>query len=165
MPERSKKDLFKKFDTMDYFYDREGDPIDREDFKDRAYQRWLYKATRTLQRIPEYEWLFSEKGSGWLTVEQVAEAMQVSKKTVYSWCKDIIGARPAEGKGGYRIPRSGLIIFLADLDEEPPEMTSEAIEAQMDGTAASSDDDEEPPDLPAEEYIANLEDYTDEEED
>jgi hypothetical protein len=56
----------------------------------------------------------------------------VSKKTVYTWAHDIIGARPGEGKAGYRIPRSGLIIFLADLaDEEPPEPTEEQIEEML----------------------------------
>jgi hypothetical protein len=52
--------------------------------------------------------------------------MEVSRKTVYTWAKDIIGARPAEDKGDYRIQHSGLILFLADIaDEEPPELTAE----------------------------------------
>jgi hypothetical protein len=61
--------------------------------------------------------------------------MGVSKKTVYGWCKQIIGARPGEGKTGYRIPRSGLVIFLADTEEEDSEEGEETGPTTREGPA------------------------------
>jgi hypothetical protein len=122
----SKRERLQELDSFEEGIDDEGNIIPIEDLKDQLYAAWLEKATRTLRRIPEYAWLFSPVAPAWWATEQVAEAMVVSKKTVYSWCRDIIGARPGEGKAGYRIPRSGLIIFLADLgDEEPAEVPQE----------------------------------------
>jgi excisionase family DNA binding protein len=97
-------------------WDRERNEL--ENYKDHLFSEWLDSGTRTLGRIPEYRWLFSDMTPDWFTAEQVAERMGVSKKTVYGWCKKIIGARPGEGKTGYRIPRSGLVMFLADTEEE-----------------------------------------------
>lgn len=81
----------------------------------------------------------------------------VPKKTVYGWCRQIIGVRLGEGKAGYRIPRSGLIIFLADLDEAPPDVTPEELEEQRAANRAE-DESNEPPER---EYIASSEDYAD----
>ena len=100
-------------------FDEDADEVlDADDMKDRLFHEWLYKARRTLKRLPEYSWLFSDGTPDWWTVDQVAERLAVSKKTVYGWCAHIIGARAAEGKAGYRIPRSGLTIFLADQEQE-----------------------------------------------
>lgn len=129
----SKKDRLKLFDDYEFLEDEEGNLLDREDYKDRLYRRWLHRASRQLGRIPEYRWLFGEDAPDWWTTDLIAQHMGVSKKTVYTWAKDIIGARPAEGKAGYRIPRSGLLIYLADLEDEellePPEEESEVKEA------------------------------------
>lgn len=155
---RSKRDMLKELDDVAYGQDEDGHLIDIEDFKDLMFDKWINKATRTLRRIPEYRWLFREDAPDWWTVEQVAEHMGVPKKTVYNWCKEIIGVRLGEGKAGYRLPRSGLIIFLADLDEEPPELAPDEIEEMR---TANQQHDEEPPDQKSiasfEEYVGNRE--------
>jgi excisionase family DNA binding protein len=143
MSHQSKRDALRELDEIEGLegLDDEGNILDAEDFKDYLFNAWLEKATRTLRRLPEYRWLFSETTPDWFTTEQVAERMGVSKKTVYGWAKHIIGARPAEGKAGYRMPRSGLVIFLADSQEDEPTVAmAEEFFAKAEDSAAHGDE-------------------------
>lgn len=67
-----------------------------------------------LKARPEFAWVLAP-GDGWFNVSEIARGLGVSRKIVTDWCRD--GAIPGVvyyGEDvGYRVPRSGLIEFLA----------------------------------------------------
>lgn len=74
------------------------------------------EAERILQTTPEYDWL-ARSGQQWYTVAEVATAMAVSKNMVRSWCErgQIAGAVIYGQQIGWRLPRSGLLLFFAEI--------------------------------------------------
>lgn len=63
--------------------------------------------------LPEYLWLIGSTKPFWL-IKDIADALVVSPNTVKKWCADgLIPGAVDFGSGGWRIPRTGLIIFLA----------------------------------------------------
>jgi hypothetical protein len=68
---------------------------------------------RAVAARPEYAWVFA--GDGWFNVAEIARGLGVSRKIVTDWCRDSAfpGALYYGDNVGYRIPRSGLIEFLA----------------------------------------------------
>lgn len=76
----------------------------------------LRTAEQTLRTIPEYRWLVNSEQPFWSS-GNVAEHLAVSPTTVRLWCESggIVGAAFYGGRIGWRMPRSGLIIFLAGL--------------------------------------------------
>lgn len=73
-------------------------------------------AERVLHAIPEYDWL-SRSGQQWYTVSEVAPQMAVSKEMVRAWCErgQIVGAVLYGQQIGWRMPRSGLLLFFAEI--------------------------------------------------
>lgn len=73
-------------------------------------------AETTLSKIPEYNWL-TKSSQQWWTVQQVAVGMGVGESVVRQRCTsgEIQGAYLASQQAGWRIPRSGLLVFLANL--------------------------------------------------
>lgn len=73
-------------------------------------------AEQQLQAIPEYDWI-ARSGQQWFTVSEVATAMAVGKEAVRGWCERglIAGAVMYGQQIGWRMPRSGLLLYLADL--------------------------------------------------
>lgn len=69
---------------------------------------------RRLQAQPEYAWLF-KPSDGWYNVAETARGLGVSRTKVTEWCKEkvIPGVIYYGEDVGYRLPRSGLIEFLA----------------------------------------------------
>jgi len=68
-----------------------------------------------LQAQPEYAWLF-KANDGWYNVTETARGLGVSRTTVTEWCREkvIPGAIYYGEDIGWRIPRSGLIVFLVE---------------------------------------------------
>jgi hypothetical protein len=63
--------------------------------------------------LPEYQWLLGSTKPFWL-VKEVADVLLISTNTVKKWCADgLVPGAVDFGSGGWRIPRTGLIIFLA----------------------------------------------------
>jgi len=62
--------------------------------------------------LPEYQWLLGSAKPFWV-VKEIADTLIVSPNTVKKWCADgLIPGAVDFGSGGWRIPRTGLIIFL-----------------------------------------------------
>lgn len=76
----------------------------------------LREAEQTLGGIPEYAWL-TQSGTQWYTVAEVAEAMNVGKDVVRRWCErgQIANAVMYGQQIGWRMPRSGLLLFFAEI--------------------------------------------------
>lgn len=74
------------------------------------------EAERILQATPEYDWL-ARSGQQWYTVAEVATAVAVSKALVRAWCErgQIAGAVLYGQQIGWRLPRSGLLLFFAEI--------------------------------------------------
>ena len=63
--------------------------------------------------LPEYQWLLDSAKPFWVAKE-IADILVVSPNTVKKWCADgLIPGAVDFGSGGWRIPRTGLVIFLA----------------------------------------------------
>lgn len=76
----------------------------------------LEAAERLLRETPEYAWI-TESGQQWYTVSEVVEATTVAATTVRAWCDrgQIAGAVFYGQQIGWRMPRSGLLLFFASL--------------------------------------------------
>jgi len=73
------------------------------------------ESERLLQARPEYAWLFTTRKE-WYNVAESARGLGVSRTKVTEWCKEkvIPGVIYYGEDVGYRIPRSGLIVFLVE---------------------------------------------------
>ncbi|MBA3822629.1 MAG: hypothetical protein H0X24_01840 [Ktedonobacterales bacterium] len=72
-------------------------------------------AEALLRPIPEYDWLVRSGKQFWKGSE-VAEVFGIDSRKVAEWCADglIVGATEFGEKLGWRIPRSGLLVFFAE---------------------------------------------------
>jgi hypothetical protein len=72
------------------------------------------QAQEILTKIPEYAWL-TASSELWFTTGEVAAALRTSPATVRSWCERgaIAGASDYGGRIGWRMPRSGLLLYFA----------------------------------------------------
>ena len=79
----------------------------------------IAEAQRLLASIPEYHWL-TQSDQAWFTVAEVAPNMAVSKETVRGWCEagQIKHATLYQQQVGWRMPRSGLLLFFAERVRE-----------------------------------------------
>lgn len=75
----------------------------------------LAQAESALRLRPEFTWLTGDLAS-WRNVSDVAAGAGVTRATVNKWCEEglIPGAIYYEGIG-WRIPRSGLIEYFANV--------------------------------------------------
>ena len=76
----------------------------------------VQEAERIVMQILEYRWLRDEKS--WYSVIEVAEKLGIGRESVRKWCEsgDIPGAMNFQPQQvGWRIPRSGLLLFLARI--------------------------------------------------
>lgn len=74
----------------------------------------IEEATRTLESAPpEYRFVLNTYKPFWNSRE-VADALGVSAKQMTSWAQTIPGAYPLPA-AGYNIPRTSLVIFVAEL--------------------------------------------------
>ena len=56
----------------------------------------------------------------WLTVNQIAQRLQVHPETVRRWLRDgRLQGRNLGGKSGYRVREADLEVFLAQEPEDP----------------------------------------------
>jgi hypothetical protein len=80
--------------------------------------RDIQEAERILAQLPEYGWLTSDSKSWW-TVSEVAEHLEIGESAVRGWCEKglIPGAVLHSRQLGWRIPRSGLMLYLADAQK------------------------------------------------
>ncbi len=80
----------------------------------------LQEAERILAQLPEYAWLTGSRKSWW-TVSEVAEQLEIGESAVRSWCERglIPGAVLHTRQLGWRIPKSGLIQYLAEAQQRP----------------------------------------------
>jgi hypothetical protein len=76
----------------------------------------LEEAENLLSRIPEYNWL-TKDGTDWYKAEELATHLGIGEHAVRARCKDgsIHGATFYGEKIGWRIPRSGVILYLASI--------------------------------------------------
>lgn len=76
----------------------------------------LERFEKSLSIRPEYNWL-TQNPSPWRNMSEVATGMGVSRQTIKSWCErgQIPGAIDYGQDIGWRMPRSGLIEFIANL--------------------------------------------------
>jgi hypothetical protein len=76
------------------------------------------QAQAILARIPEYAWLTSGNEQ-WYSPGEVAAAMGINAATVRLWCDrgDVVGAINYGGRMGWKLPRSGLLLYFAALAE------------------------------------------------
>ena len=76
----------------------------------------LRAAEQTLRAIPEYAWL-ADSGQQWYTVAEVAEAVSIGKDVIRRWCeRGLIANAVMYGQQiGWRLPRSGLLLFFAEI--------------------------------------------------
>lgn len=74
----------------------------------------VQEAEEILRGIPEYSWIVESDQSFWRTGD-ILQAMGISAGTIIQWCKDglIDGATNFGGALGWRMPRSGLLLFFA----------------------------------------------------
>lgn len=87
-------------------------------------------AERKLAGIPEYSWLTASRNEWW-TVSEIAEHLRVGNKTVLAWCAGIAGATKLSQQAGWRIPRSGLLVYLARLAEGENMIAFDQMEARL----------------------------------
>ncbi len=74
----------------------------------------IREGEQVLAQFPEYRWLTSS-GLQWWTVSEVADHLGVGKDVVRGWCErqEIPGAVLYGQQIGWRMPRSGLIVYCA----------------------------------------------------
>lgn len=79
----------------------------------------MQAALATLRAIPEYGWLVND-AKPWYTASEVAENAGVSRDAVRSWCEQhrVRGAVLYAAQVGWRLPRSGLALYFADLQRQ-----------------------------------------------
>jgi hypothetical protein len=72
-------------------------------------------AEAILRPIPEYDWLVRSGKQFWKGSE-IAEVFGIDSRKVAEWCAEglIRGATEFGEKLGWRIPRSGLVLFFAE---------------------------------------------------
>ena len=78
----------------------------------------LQAAEQLLAQWPEYACLTDERGAkSWYNVAEIARGAGVSRDTARDWCEKgaIPGAIYYGPDIGWRVPRSGLIEYLAGL--------------------------------------------------
>jgi len=75
----------------------------------------IAEAEAILRPIPEYDWLVRSGKQFWKGSE-VADVFGIDSRKVADWCADglIIGATEFGEKLGWRLPRSGLLLFFAE---------------------------------------------------
>ena len=75
-------------------------------------------AEQLLAAIPEYAWLV-QSGKQWWTVAEVSEALGIGLGAVRALAErgDIAGAVLYGQQIGWRLPRSGLVLYLARLQQ------------------------------------------------
>jgi hypothetical protein len=80
----------------------------------------LQEAERILAQLPEYAWL-TKNAKLWWRVAEVAEHLEIGESAVRSWCERglIPGAVLHTRQLGWRIPRSGLVQYLAEAQTRP----------------------------------------------
>jgi len=70
-------------------------------------------ALEVLQRNPDYDWL-TRSSRPVFRASEVAEILSLDIKTVNSWCTDGLIEEAANfDRAGWRLPRSSLLVFLA----------------------------------------------------
>jgi hypothetical protein len=76
-------------------------------------------AERLLAGIPEFAWLTGSKQQWW-TVDEVSDKLGIGPAAVRSLIEhgDIAGAVLYGTRIGWRLPRSGLLVYLARLRRE-----------------------------------------------
>lgn len=76
------------------------------------------QAERALRAHPEYRWLW-DSGLQWYRVSDIVKATDFTADTIEGWCKQgqIRHAAYFGQQIGWRIPRSGLILFFAQHDQ------------------------------------------------
>lgn len=74
------------------------------------------RAAEVLSGIPEYAWLV-ESDQPWWKAAEVAKHAGVTADVVRSWCDSgkIQGAMLYAQQVGWRMPRSGLLLFFAGI--------------------------------------------------
>jgi hypothetical protein len=79
----------------------------------------LREAERVLAAYPEYRWLMGADGVSkqWWSVADVAAQLDLTADVVRAWCQrgEIPGAVLYEKQVGWRMPRSGLVVYFAKL--------------------------------------------------
>lgn len=95
----------------------------------------LRAAEQTLRAIPEYAWL-AESGQQWYTVAEVAEAMSIGKDVIRRWCeRGLIANAVMYGQQiGWRLPRSGLLLFFATIVRGGGRLNALNSDGNADGT-------------------------------
>ncbi len=85
------------------------------------------QAEAILGTLPEYD-IFTKDKKPWWTTDDVAKALGVGRQIVLDWCanQDIIGAVKYPGAAGWRMPRSQLLIFLAQRHVNGGEVRKQA---------------------------------------
>lgn len=75
----------------------------------------IAEAEAILRPIPEYDWLVRAGKQFWKGSE-IAEVFGIDSRKVAEWCAAglIVGATEFGEKLGWRIPRSGLLLFFAE---------------------------------------------------
>ncbi|MDE1904916.1 MAG: hypothetical protein KGH75_00515 [Rhodospirillales bacterium] len=71
-------------------------------------------AEALLRNIPEYDWL-TKGGLQWWTIPQLAEHLPLGEAAIRARIREFPGAQDYGEKIGYRIPRSGVILYLARI--------------------------------------------------
>lgn len=76
------------------------------------------EAEARLQAVPEYAWILANSNQ-WYSAVEVAKQLGVSSDVVSKWCRErrIPGAVQMERRIGWRLPRSGILVFLAELQD------------------------------------------------
>jgi excisionase family DNA binding protein len=74
----------------------------------------IEQAEAILGALPEYD-TFTKDKKIWWGADEVAKGLGVGRQIVLDWCDNgsINGAVQYPGRAGWRIPRSQLLIFLA----------------------------------------------------
>ena len=109
-----------EWDDMDDEQDN-GDELDEE-----ARRKRIAGAETMLRRIPEYDWLTKSNKLFWRSSE-IAEIFGIDSRTVIEWCTNgqIRGATGFGDRLGWRMPRSGLLIFFAERVRRNDSLTTE----------------------------------------
>jgi excisionase family DNA binding protein len=75
---------------------------------------WYYGGVGRMARIWRYHVIEEQQGTGWLTVAQVSERLQISQETVRRWIRsgDLPVLELGGLKAGYRIREDALAAFI-----------------------------------------------------
>jgi hypothetical protein len=86
-----------------------------DDTMDDELRARIAAAEAMLRTIPEYDWLTKSNKLFWRSSE-IAEIFGIDSRTVIEWCTSglIEGATGFGEKLGWRMPRSGLLLFFAE---------------------------------------------------